>query len=377
MGDGGLKIAVDARALLEPPCGIKRYLKCLLESLLRIDSAAEYLLYTNAPLNKVPGNATKRMSVKVLKGSLQTLRRPLWEAVKLRRALRREKLDLFFSPFGTVPPGIAIPSVVTIHDLAFLKFPTIQPWHYRLYWNRTLRRISRADTLIAVSHSTKKDAVELLDVLPEDVTVIWEAPDSQFSSPSSAEEIKDFRTRYGLKGDYVLSVGRREPRKNLVTLATAMRQLNTYLEPTIPLVLAGCKGWGNLQDFRSFGSWVRVLDNVKDSELKHLYSAATVFAFPSIYEGFGLPVLEAMSCGTPVIASNVSSLPELTADAAILLDPHEVSSWEQWIQKLVTNEKLRQQLSAKGLDRAKTFSWDTTARQTLQVFLNTVESSVG
>lgn len=375
MREVALCVGVDARPLNEPPCGIRRYLESLLKALLNLDNATDYVLLSNKPLSQYPGDRNPRVRVKVIAGSHQALMRPWWETVRLPKTIKKTPIDLFFSPVGIVPGRCTVPTVVTIHDLAFLKFPKIQPWNYLAYWKWVTRRACLADALIAVSHSTKADITQLLAVEPKRVHVVWEGLESSFGKPVTEADIESIRVKYGLRKPFVLFVGAREPRKNLTTLLKAMSSLNEKRTDTIPLVLVGSEGWGKQQDPREFGHWVRILKTVSDEELKALYSAATVFAFPSLYEGFGLPLLEAMACETAIIASNVSSLPELTGDAAILVNPTDVAEWAQALETVLQDSNLREKLIEKGRTQVQQFTWSQAARETHDLFVRTLLES--
>ncbi|HNT37359.1 MAG TPA: glycosyltransferase family 1 protein, partial [bacterium] len=356
MQDVAFRVGVDARPLHEPPCGIRRYLQNLLRALLKLDNATGYVLFTNRPLPELSANNEERVQISTLGGSRQALMRPWWEVLTLPRAIRKSSVDLFFSPMGIVPARCLVPSVVTVHDLAFMKYSGIQPWNYRMYWNWVMKRVPNADAIIAVSHSTKSDIEQLLPVQPERVHVIWEGLDESFRSPTTHEERQSLRIKYGLKGDFVLFVGTREPRKNLNTLVKAMSVLNETRTDPVPLILVGPEGWGNQGDPQESGTWVRVLQPLSDGELKTLYSCATVFAFPSLYEGFGLPLLEAMSCGAAVIASNVASIPELAGDSALLVNPTDVAEWTRGLALLLKDGQLRSSLVQKGHSQVERFA---------------------
>jgi glycosyltransferase involved in cell wall biosynthesis len=262
------------------------------------------------------------------------------------------------------------PVVVTIHDLSFIRFPTLFRAANRLYLS-VLTRLSarRAQRLIAVSIQTAKETTRLLGVPPERIDVVYHGVDPVFH-PLPADEIAAFRQRRGLPERYVLFVGTLEPRKNLVRLVEAFARIR---ENQVKLVLAGGKGWLYDELFET----VETLDLQEDvifpgyvttEELPLLYNAATIFCYPSVYEGFGFPVLEAQACGTPVLTSNISSLPEAAGDGALLVDPYDVDALAAGLHRLLHDESLRHQLQESGLAHAGRFSWMDTARETARVY---------
>lgn len=242
-------------------------------------------------------------------------------------------------------------TVSTVHDLAFVKYPAhVDPLIRRTQAARLTRLIKHQVHLIADSQSTKNDLMEIYQVDPTRITVIYPglSPEYRVANKTEIERVK---TKYQLPNRFILSLGTREPRKNLANLIQATASL------PLPLVIGGKYGWG--KDIAS-PAHVQTLGFVKEGDLPALYSAATVFCYPSLYEGFGFPVLEAMACGTPVVTSNVSSLPEVVGEAGILVDPHTPASIKAGIEQAIAT---REKLIKKGLQQAKLFRWDKTARQ--------------
>jgi glycosyltransferase involved in cell wall biosynthesis len=229
----------------------------------------------------------------------------------------------------------------------------------------------RADRIIAISHATQRDLIAAYDVPPEKVTVIHEAADPRFQ-PQPPEAVEAVRTRYGLPERYLLSVGTIEPRKNLTRLLEAFEALHAE-GLTDALVVVGGRGW-LYDDFfarleRSPAREAVLFPGyVPDADLPPIYAGAQALAFPSLYEGFGLPVLEAMACGAPVACSNTSSLPEVAGDAALLFDPHDVTAITQALHRLLSDDTLHADLQQRGRGRAATFSWDRVAAETEAVY---------
>jgi glycosyltransferase involved in cell wall biosynthesis len=263
-----------------------------------------------------------------------------------------------------------------VHDLIPFRFPALTPWRYRNAFRLLMRRAIRvADRIIAVSESTRGDLVELLHAPPKRITVVPEAADARFHPIEDRAAFAPVRLRYALPGRFLLFVGLLEPKKNVGGLLHAVARLKrTGRWPgDLRLVVVGDRGWavGTLpQQVRTLEleGIVRFLGHVPDADLPLLYGAAEAFVFPSLYEGFGLPVLEAMACGTPVVASTRGSLPEVAGDAAVLVDPDRPESLAEGIARVVGDPALREECRDRGLRRARAFSWRRTAEATLDVY---------
>jgi glycosyltransferase involved in cell wall biosynthesis len=297
----------------------------------------------------------------------------LWEHLWLPGALRREGVDLLHAPAVMMPLGrTSFARVVTIHDLVPMLFPATVPRKYALYMSWLLKRVAcRADRIICVSEHTKGDVVRVLGVDPARISVVHEAPQPGFQPVRDDQELARVRQRYGISKPYFYHVGNIEPRKNLVGLVKAFVRLAPRGQSQ--LVLTGRQGWLTRDIFRELGaldlgSEVIFTDYVAQEDLPRLLSAAVAFVFPSLYEGFGLPVLEAMACGTPVITSNISSLPEIAGGAALLVDPRQEEELAQAMARVLEDRDLRDHLSRAGLARAAQFTWDQAARQTMAAY---------
>jgi alpha-1,3-rhamnosyl/mannosyltransferase len=226
--------------------------------------------------------------------------------------------------------------------------------------------LRRADGLIAVSASTKSDAVRVLGLRPEKIAVIHSGIAAPFFE-ASGEAMDAVRARYGLKRPFVLFVGTIEPRKNIDMLLDAYKALPASLREEFELVVAGPMGWAPAETAARVRS-VRYLGYIPEPDIAPLTAAATVFAYPSLYEGFGFPVAQAMAAGTPVIASNVSSLPEITGDAAVLIDPRSLAELRDGLSRLLLAPTLRTELAARGRERARAFRWEACAARSLLFF---------
>lgn len=294
-----------------------------------------------------------------------------WEQTGLPLTAGARRLDVLHGPLNVVPLVIRTPRVVTVHDLAFLRDPGHLPAGRRAYLIAATRLSARvAARVIAVSRNTADDLRHWLD-LPEDrVTVIPEAPSPRVRRLTGLE-LAAFQDRAGIARPYILAVGTLEPRKNLEILLTAFAAIADRIPHE--LVLVGPEGWmtgplrRTLADLR-LGDRVRLTGFVSDSDLGGWYSGADAFAFPSRYEGFGLPAVEAMACGAPVLASNVSCFPEVVGEAGILLPPRDVDAWADGLLRLVSDQPLNDDLRRRSLARAGAFSWERTAAETLAVY---------
>ncbi len=354
----GLHLAVDGSGLLRPLAGIGTYTRELLGALLAARPAHRITLWlppgAQAPFHS-PQLATRDIPATRLLG-----RHLLWP-----RRLRRQSADVYFGPAGLLPLGDpGSPAVVTVHDLAIYRhpewFPARQPLSTRLVVPRSLER---AGTVLCVSQSTARDVVDIFGLPAERLEVTLEGVSERFR-PLDRERTAEVRRRLQLPERFVLFVSTIEPRKNLDTLLDAWAQMGGRL----PLVIAGGFGWrseavaARMERLRSAG--LHHLGPVHPDDLPGLYSAATVLAHPAWYEGFGLTPLEAMACGTPVICSDRSALPEVVGEAGILLDPGDVRAWTEALESVTQDAGLAAGLRRRGLLRAAEFSWERTAERT-------------
>jgi glycosyltransferase involved in cell wall biosynthesis len=264
---------------------------------------------------------------------------------------------------------------VTIHDLVWLKYPETTSY-FNLFVQKmwTSKSIEEADCIIANSRSTKEDLIETLGVPPEKIRIIYPSISARYRVGEKDEAARYISEKYRVPASYVAALGSVEPRKNFGILVEAMRLLKARKQLLCPLVIAGASGWKNSalhEQIRSAGlteDEIRFLGYVPDSDLQRFYGGASLFLFPSLYEGFGLPPLEAMACGTAVIASNARCMPEVLGDAAVLLPPNDAAAFADAISNLLNDEAQREKLQAKGVARAQRFNWKDSARQLADVF---------
>jgi glycosyltransferase involved in cell wall biosynthesis len=298
-----------------------------------------------------------------------------WEHLALPALTRRDHLDLFHGTVNVVPPGLPCPSVVTIHDLAFLRYPEQVTAKRYQYLSRTIRSsVKRAAQILSVSEATKRDIVELLSVEPEKIAVTPLGVDERFRRIDEAA-LSHFREQAGIERPFMLFVGTLEPRKNLPRLVEAF----TLIASNVPhdLVVIGPEGWLTSEIHESAA---RLLDRgriqfrgfVPDGQLPAWYSACDLFAYPSLYEGFGLPPLEAMACGAPVLTSSISSLPEVVGDAAQTVDPLDSQAISAGMLNVLSDANLRDDLRRRGPEQAKRFTWHRTAALTVEAYREAV-----
>jgi glycosyltransferase involved in cell wall biosynthesis len=351
--------------------GLSRYETRLAEYLQRFDDV-DLVVYAPRGADAAPGIERATWRTPPVNVS-NPVARILWEHSGLALRARRDRLDLFHGLAFVVPPFWRGASVVTVHDLAFLKLAGHAPGRRVAYLSRlTKLSVNRARRVIAVSSQTKEDIVEIYGIDPDriDVTPLGV---SEGLSPLSREERASFRVREGLTRPAILFLGTLEPRKNLPALLRAFDLLAS--ESDAELILAGAQGWlaGELNQALAgvrHRDRIRLTGFIPESELRLWLGAVDLFAFPSRYEGFGMPPLEAMACGTPVVASNVSSLPEVLGDAAILVDPERDDELAGAMLRVLNDRTLAGDLRRRGIDRAARFTWQETARLTRESYLS-------
>ncbi|MEX0988788.1 MAG: glycosyltransferase family 1 protein [Actinomycetota bacterium] len=353
------------------PGGIGTYVRELAPALLRQDPSLDLKLFHSRFVVAGPPERWLRDHwVEELGDQITTLY-PRWDLFgrpALPESLRSADVLHATNPSAIPPAAGRQRLVVTVHDLAFEHFPELFPRRWRLLYRLGLRAaVRRADAILTPSRSTAEDLVSRTKVRPERVHVV---PLAATLGDHAADPIP-VRERLKVPEPYALFVGTLEPRKNLVSLVRAYRRVAGAGLPHA-LVLAGPMGWqpaALLRELALPGPGEVVLTGpVSPADLDVLYRGASVFAYPSIYEGFGLPVLEALGRGAPTIASNASSVPEVVGDAGILVDPRSVAELADALERVLTDEQLASELSRKGIERAARFTWDETARRTLQVY---------
>jgi glycosyltransferase involved in cell wall biosynthesis len=290
-------------------------------------------------------------------------------------------LDIFHAPDYVLPPLFRARGLVTVHDLSFVKRPETAPPRLRSYLEHAVpAAVRRASAVLTDSVSCRSDLIEWLDVPPEKVHVVYGGVDARFRPVEDAEARRRVTARYGITRPFILSVSTLEPRKNLVRLIDAFARWRARSEAPHQLVIGGGPGWDYEAIYRraaelDLGEAVVFPGFIDDADLPALLSAADVFAYPSLYEGFGLPPVEAMACGTPVIASTAPCLPEVLGSAAVLVDPYDVAALADAFDRVLGDPALRASLKARGRARAATYTWKGAAQHLLSVYQHVAGSS--
>lgn len=381
-----MKIGIDARFLTHPQRGgFKTYTTHLIAALAKIDTANTYVLYTDRPLDAAT-SLPPNFHVTVVAGAAPMVGLAWREQVDLPRAAARDHLDLLHSPCLTAPLRLACPSVVTIHDMIW-RFPEEFSAGVRLPLRRRLmaayyrylpgRAARNAAVVITVSEASRNSIAGRLAIPVDRIVVTHEAPAPHFRVLADRTIVTAQRIRQGLPDNYVLAIGSADPRKNMTRLVEAYTALPAHLRAAHHLAIVWTHGYlaqeiDELVAALGAGDQVHFLYNVDDEALVQLYNGAALFVFPSLYEGFGLPPLEAMACGAPVVAADNSSIPEIVGDAALLFPAKAVASITQVMHAVLTDIRLRTELRLRGLERVRRFSWEVCAEQTLRAYAQAV-----
>jgi len=375
-------VGIDAsRATSAAPTGTEIYSRELIRALIALDQRNQYRLYTRervAPDFFVARELrTANCELRIANYELRDMPFPrAWTHLRLSYEMLTRAPDVLWVPAHVLPLVHSRRSFVTIHDVGQAHFPDAHPPLQRAYHNWAVWwNTRRAARLFADSEATRDDLVQRFNVPSEKITVVYPAYDAQLFKPVRDEaQIENVRVKYRVGKDYVLSIGTIHPRKNYARLIAAFARVISNLETlNLQLVIIGKRGWLHKTIFESvtqLGLQARVhfLDYVPALDLPMLISGARVFAFPSLHEGFGLPILEAHACGTPVICSMTSSLPEAAGDAALFFDPLDVDAIAGALVRALTDDALRAKLIARGFENVKRFSWEVSARQILRAF---------
>lgn len=365
-----------SRATIAQRTGTEHYSASLLAALTRLPEAQRYnvQLYVNLSSHD---EAIEGLGFE-LPPNWQVAPIPfprVWTHLRLSWEMLRKPPRVLFVPSHVVPLWHPRRTVVTVHDLGYLEYPQAHTRGSRLYLHlSTLFSARTAKCVIAISEATRRDLVRHYRVPPRKISVIYHGRDPIFAPVEGEARKAEVAAKYGVQEPYCIHVGTLQPRKNLGLLVEAWDIMRSSMESPPQLLLAGKRGWlydslFEMVQERGLGDLIRFADYVEREDLPALYSGALALTFPSLYEGFGLPPLEAMSCGTPVIASTATSLPEVVSYAGILLDPHDPHAWAESVQRLLHDPGLRAELRRKGLERASHFTWERCARQTLRVLV--------
>jgi glycosyltransferase involved in cell wall biosynthesis len=365
-----MHIAFDARMPTYRQGGISQYVLQLLPALAAVDAENHYTVLQSRKERRWLGPPVANFR----RGRLLTPPHHRWERWALGVELLPRRADVLHSP-DFIPPAFgARRRVITVHDLSFLHFPEHLTEESRRYYNDQIGwAVQAADAISADSESTRQDLIAMVGAAPEKVRTIPLAANPLFREPADPAAVAATLARLGLAPGYLLFVGTLEPRKNVPLLLRAYQQVRLESGVTAPLLLVGGKGWLYDEIFATVGElglreFVRHLSDVDDRTLQHLYHGASLLALPSHYEGFGLPALEAMHCGCPVLASERGSLPEVVGKAGVLLPADDVVAWAETIAALLDDDERREKMALAGQVQAAQFSWEQTARGTLALY---------
>jgi len=377
-----MKIVIDIRVLMDSQySGVAEYVLNLLRAIFELDQINQYILFYNSskpvkvPVFDYPNVrlVTRAIPNKVLNYlGFKLLQYPTIEK------LIGEKFDLFFMPhLNFVALNHGQKSILTIHDLSFLRYPDFFSWRKNI-WHWAINAtglIKRFNHVVAVSEATKRDLIEFSHIEPNKVSVIYGGVSNQYHPIDDQDQLNKVRLKYQLPEKFILFLGTVEPRKNLMALIKAYEILRRDQPDSanFALVIAGAKGWCSDEVFRAidasdFKRDIKVLGYIDQADKPALYNLAELFAFPSFYEGFGFPPLEAMACGTPVVSAWGTSLAEIIGDSTLLTDPYNPQELAQALSTVINNRPLTQKLSQAGLKQAAKFNWSASAEQYLELF---------
>jgi glycosyltransferase involved in cell wall biosynthesis len=365
-----VRIAIDARKLRD--YGIGTYVRNLLRHLARLDHSTEYVVLCG----EADCDDTRNLGENFRPVPERSPNYSIREQVSVPLDLRREGVDLFHAPHYVLPPLTPCRSVVTIHDCIHLRFPQYLPSRLGYAYARSSMWIAahRSSRVMTVSEASKRDILEYFHVPETKIDVIPNAIDERFGETPAPEDVERVRERYQLNERFVLYAGNIKPHKNIERLIEAfyeLREQQGFEDVKLLIIGDEISKYASLRRSvhrHKLHKHVRFFGFVSDSTLAILYRLASVFVFPSLYEGFGLPPLEAMSSGTPVITSNVSSLPEVVGDAALLIDPYDPHAIADAMRRLLTDDALREDLREKGRARARHFSWERSIRRVREIY---------
>ena len=370
-----MRIGLDYTSAITQGAGIGRYTRCLVDELLKLDGGHDYCLLSahGTPEGGVDEIAHRARVVTLPFSERWTsvlwhrLRLPLWAD------LWSGTFDLFHSPDFLLPPLRTGRTIVTVHDLSFIRVPECAYPALRRYLQTTVpRSLRRADLVLADSHSTKSDLIELLGSPERQVRVVHLGVEPRFR-PLECGELDQARALLDLPEHFVLAVGTLQPRKNYVRLITAFSQLRKAAACPHRLVIVGGEGWLYEDIYRraeedDIKGLVVFPGHISDDLLPALYNLADLFVFPSLYEGFGLPPLESMACGTPVVASSISSIPEVVGQAAILVDPRDTEGMTEAMRKGLFDRPICDKIVQAGFKRVREFTWTRAAQSVLDIY---------
>jgi|SRR5579863_109095 len=375
-----MRIGINARPLVADRTGIGNYVHGLVRLLPQVAPEHDYFLYSNRETFVEWEGADVRSRIdrwfRAIPGSV-------WFFGRGREFARLDRLDVLWSTAPVLPMGVpaGILKVITVYDLVWLLYPeTMAP--YTLFAQRVFAKkaIQNADKIITISRSTGDDLIRILGVPADKIHLVYPGISENYRPRDRVQAAEYISRKYNVPLRYLAVVGTVEPRKNLALLVEVLRILKCSGALDCPLVVAGAKGWRNTPLFQQIESAgltereIRFLGYLPDEDLPFFYAGARLFLFPSLYEGFGFPPLEAMASGTPVIASNGRCMPEVLGEAAILLDPRDAVAFATWTARLLSDENLCRSLGEAGIEQARKFRWGSSVKRLLEGFRREAES---
>ncbi|MBE9473255.1 MAG: glycosyltransferase family 4 protein [Chloroflexi bacterium] len=374
-----MRIGIDATALPPQPVGAGNYIIQLIRALAGINANDEYVIFAQQrghALISLPENESFEW---IILEDRNPGSRLIWEQTLFPRLIRKSGVDLLHSLHYTRPVRLPCASVVTFHDMTFFLYPELHTRAKRLFFPLAIRASARqADALTAISESTRQDAIRVLGISPEKITATQLGVDPAFRPINDTAAMRKIAEKYDLPDRFILYVGLIEPRKNLPMLINAYKCLIDGGE-NYKLVLVGRYGWMYEDLLRQInnldlGGMVHFTGYVSQEDLPLVYNLSSLFVYPTIYEGFGLPALEAMACGVPVITTDVSSLPEIVGEAGMLVPVNNVEALYGAMIEVLGDEDLCREMINKGIQRAAKFTWEQTAKLTLQVYQQVMQT---
>ncbi|MFC1726291.1 glycosyltransferase family 4 protein [candidate division KSB1 bacterium] len=361
-----MKIGINL-ALANIQAGVGIYSKKLIENLLKVDKENEYFLFSPQDLNLNGDN----INIIKVKNFRSRARRIMYENFQLHSSIKKLDLDIFHSPHFILPKGIKTKSVITVHDMVYKLFNHTLPYSKSLYYNLLMpESLKKVSAIITISNTTRNIIASEYPHLKDKIFVTYLSSGFENFTNTDPAQSEEIIKKYNIKGPYILFVSTIEPRKNLEGLLTA---LNYIERKDIKLVIVGSLGWKYKNVFRILKKYnlserVIFTNSVSNEEIKAIYSKSEAFIYPSFYEGFGIPILEAMRAGTPVITSGLGATKEVAGDAALFINPYNPDSITNAINTLLSNDRIRTNLTKKGFERIKQFSWEKTALETLKIY---------
>lgn len=368
-----MRIGIDGRPLSKQRTGIGNYIKGLVDLLPQSAPEHEYILYSNRPLGSSSTDGASRCEVDRLYGMVPGT---FWLLARGAHLARRDCLDVYWGTNAALPLGLPthVLKVVSVYDLVWLRYPETSTTYNLVIQRLCVRKaVDEADYVVVISRTTQDELIHYLNVPKEKTRLVYPGIDPRYKPQDNEKAAEYISRKYGVPQRYLFTVGTVHPRKNVRFLVNVMQILRRGEPAECPLLVAGSIGWKNSQLFREIEALgltdsIRFLGYIPDEDMPFFYGGAQAFLFPTLYEGFGLPPVEAMACGTPVIASDCPCMPEVLGDAAILLPLSVPRRFAAAIRDVISDDRLRTGLRVKGIQRAQHFRYETSVRQLQEIF---------